>query len=99
MQRVILQVCPTSLLLQVSHWFFLSRLIQANANIEIVISSVTASRAIINDREPTNTEELVGDVGIRGMATGDIDISELVNEMLVITVGVKSWTKKEVGVT
>ena len=54
---------PASLLLQVSHWFFLSRLIQANAKMTIVMSSVTASRAMINDSEPTNTEELVGDVG------------------------------------
>ncbi len=51
------------LLLQVSHWFFLSRLIQANAKMTIVMSSVTVSRAMMNDSEPTNTEELGGDVG------------------------------------
>ena len=87
-----------SLLLQVSHWFFLSRLIQANAKMTIVMSSVTVSRAMMNDSEPTNTEELVGDdVGIRGMATGDI---KLVNAMLAITVGVELFTKNGgVGVT
>ncbi len=84
---------PTGLLLQVSHWFFLSRLVQANTKAKIVVISVTASRTMIKDSEPTNTEELVGDVG---MATGDIDISELVN---AITVGVESFTTGGVGVT
>ena len=88
---------PTSLLLQVSHWFFLSRLVQANAKMTIVMSSVTASRAMINDSEPTNTEELGGVVVIRGVATGDI---KLVNALLAITVGVELFTKKGgVGVT
>ncbi len=87
---------PTGLLLQVSHWFFLSRLVQANTKATIVVISVAASRTMIKDSEPTNTEELVGDVGGGGMATGDIDISELVN---AITVGVESFTTGGVGVT
>ena len=67
---------PASLLLQVSHWFFLSRLIQANAKMTIVMSSITASRAMINDSEPTNTEEL-------GAIEG-VDTDSGVNDMVCI---------------